>query len=81
MNRYRRCVFHVGFVACCLIALTLVVATAVASDTRPNIMLVLADDLGRDKPNVASACNAAAMRWLDDLDAPRMIPNLDYRPQ
>ena len=40
MNRYRRCVLPVGLSACCVITLTLV-TTAVASDTRPNIILVL----------------------------------------
>jgi hypothetical protein len=39
------------------------------------------NDVGRDKPELASALDAAAMRWLDDLNARRMVPNPEYKPQ
>jgi arylsulfatase A-like enzyme len=35
-------------------------------------------DCSGDKPELASTLNAAAMQWLDDLDAPRMMPNPEY---
>lgn len=38
-------------------------------------------DRSRDKPELASTLNAAAMRWLDGLGAPRMTPNPEYTPQ
>jgi arylsulfatase A-like enzyme len=34
-----------------------------------------------DEPEIASSLNNAAMKWLDDLDAPRMTPNPEYNPQ
>ncbi len=39
------------------------------------------NDLQRDHPEIASDLNAAAMQWLDDLDAPRMIPNPEFKSQ
>lgn len=35
-------------------------------------------DRANDNPELASTLNAAAMKWLDDLDAPRMKPNPEY---
>ena len=39
------------------------------------------NDLERDHPEIASDLDAAAMRWLDDLDAPRMTPNPEFKSQ
>jgi arylsulfatase A-like enzyme len=38
------------------------------------------NDRSRDKPEIAASLNDAAMQWLDDLDAPRMMPNPEYDP-
>jgi arylsulfatase A-like enzyme len=38
------------------------------------------NDLGGDHPEIASDLDSAAMRWLDDLNAPRMIPNPEFKP-
>jgi arylsulfatase A-like enzyme len=38
-------------------------------------------DRVEDEPELAATLNAAAMKWLDDLDAPRMTPNPDYERQ
>jgi arylsulfatase A-like enzyme len=48
-------------------------------DTRTDIGE--SNDLSRDHLELASALDADAMQWLDDLDAPRMIPNPGYKPQ
>lgn len=37
-------------------------------------------DHREDNPELASTLNAAAMKWLDDLDALRMTPNSQYVP-
>ena len=39
------------------------------------------NDLGRNNPEIASDLDAAAMQWLDDLNAPRMVPNPEFKPQ
>lgn len=39
------------------------------------------NDLSRDEPELASSLDTAAMRWLDQLKAPRMVPNPQYKPQ
>jgi arylsulfatase A-like enzyme len=38
-------------------------------------------NLSEEEPELASTLNGAAMKWLDDLDAPRMTPNPEYEPQ
>ncbi len=38
-------------------------------------------DRAREHPELAAALNAAAMRWLDDLNAPRMTSNPEYQPR
>lgn len=37
-------------------------------------------DVSDDHPDQAASLNAAAMKWLDDLDARRMVPNPEYDP-
>ena len=37
-------------------------------------------DRKQANPEIASTLNTAALKWLDDLDAPRMIPNPEYLP-
>lgn len=38
------------------------------------------NDVGQDYASLRSGLNAAAMKWLDDLDAPRMKPNPEFDP-
>ncbi len=38
-------------------------------------------DRSQEERELASTLNGAAMKWLDDLDAPRITPNPEYAPQ
>ncbi len=37
-------------------------------------------DVGPDNPKIAASLDEAAMKWLRDLDAPRMTPNPEFVP-
>lgn len=39
------------------------------------------NDRSHNEPEIAASLNEAAMQWLDDLDAPRMTPNPEYKSQ
>lgn len=121
MNKHQLVFASLSFVTWCWVS-SMPASTANAADAPPNIILVLADDMGwtglgcygstfyetphidqlesdalqlfdtssdigesndrsREESALAVSLNAAAMRWLDDLDAPRMKPNPEYESQ